>query len=40
VTYHEDPKSAMGIVATNFGKSTQNPVVILTSRFATRLSIN
>jgi transglutaminase-like putative cysteine protease len=36
VAYHEDPKSAMGIVAANFAPATQNPVVVLTSRFATR----
>jgi transglutaminase-like putative cysteine protease len=35
-TFHDDPKSATGIVSSNFSGATQNPVVLLTSRFATR----
>ena len=36
VQFVEDPKYRAGIVSASFDKSTQNPVVVLTSRFATR----
>jgi len=36
VAYADDPRYANGIVAATFDRSTQNPVVVLTSRFATR----
>ncbi|MGZ5095475.1 MAG: transglutaminase, partial [Burkholderiales bacterium] len=36
ITYVEEPKHAVGIVAAGFPASTQNPVLRLTSRFATR----
>ena len=36
VAYVEDPRYALGIVSGEFAKSTQNPVLVLSSRFATR----
>jgi transglutaminase-like putative cysteine protease len=36
VTYVEEPKHLAGIVSANFDTTTQNPVLVMTSRFATR----
>lgn len=36
VNYIEEPKYGAGVVSANFDPSTQNPVLVLTSRFATR----
>lgn len=36
VAFVQEPKYGAGIVSASFDKSTQNPVVVLTSRFATR----
>ena len=36
VSYVEEPRYATGIIAARFESATQNPVLVLTSRFATR----
>jgi len=35
-TYTEEPRHALGVVSAIFERSTQNPVLVLTSRFAAR----